>query len=56
MENQDKEREYHLLYKVTPCVTGKLGYKLRSFLASTHYSIVGSADSDHMKNSLSQTH
>lgn len=52
MENQDEEREYHLLYKVTQCVTGKLGTKLRSFLDSTHYS-VGSTDSDDVKNSLS---
>ena len=42
MENQDEEREYYLLYKVTQCVTDKLGYKLGSFLGITHYSIVGS--------------
>lgn len=55
MENQDKEREYHLLYKLTQYVAVKRGYKLKSFLGSTHCSIVGSTDSHHVKNCLIQT-
>lgn len=55
MENQDKEREYHLLYKFTQCVAVKRGYKLRSFLGSTHCSIVGSTNSHHVKSCLIQT-
>jgi len=55
MKNQDEEMEYNLLCKVNPCVTGKLVYKLGSILGGTHYCIVGSTDSNHMKNRLSQT-